>query len=85
MLILSGPAGAVNAVLTTSNVDIENDILVPFQLDVEIDDPTLFIPLTSTVLTFNSGSNSYSCTIDSSNVVSGCDFLSVVSREISGF
>lgn len=85
MLVLSGYAGAVNVALTTSNINIETDSVVTFNLDLGIDDPSNFFPLSNTVLTFTSGSNSYTCTIDSSNVVSGCNFLTVLSSSITGF
>src|SRR3989344_4066640 len=83
LLILSGPASAIDVSLTTPPVDVSKDSTEEFTIDITVNDGE-FLPLLYTDLIFtNELNNEISCKIDDKNQVSGCSFIYKVSRTVS--
>ena len=79
LLILSGPAQAINVYLTTPNIDYFDDDIVPFTITVQINDGE-FLPLSYTDLILDYGANEpLICKINNDNTINDCDFLTVTS------
>src|SRR3989344_2250176 len=79
---LSGPVHAINVNLTTPDIDVSTESTKTFVIEVEVNDGE-FLPIHDTDLIFNANNKETVCNIDEKNDID-CDFLSVVSREISG-
>ncbi|MBS3165879.1 hypothetical protein J4444_02035 [Candidatus Woesearchaeota archaeon] len=79
LLILAGPAKAIDVSLTTQNIDVSTDAEKDFTADITINSGE-FLPILYTNITFDDGTNQITCKIDKEDNVSGCDFLSVKSR-----
>ena len=79
---LSGPVHAINVNLTTPDIDVSTESTKTFVIEVEVNDGE-FLPIHDTDLIFNANNQDTVCNIDENNDID-CDFLSVVSREISG-
>jgi len=82
MLLFSGPAKAIDVSLTTYDIDISTDSIKTFTLQVQINDGE-FLPIWKTDIEFDNDGEIITCQIDSNNQVTGCDFLSVVSQDIT--
>jgi hypothetical protein len=78
LLILSGPARAIDVNLETPDIDYINDDTVEFKIAVDINDGE-FLPLAYTDLMLNYGDDSKICKINNDNTIDNCDFLTVTS------
>ena len=84
LLVLSTPATAVNVVLNMQDINAETDLTKTFTIEIDINDGE-FLPLLFTEVDFdNNAGDVRTCIIDKTNTVSGCDFLTVVSKDLSG-
>lgn len=82
LLILSGPASAIDINLTTPDIDHLEDDTIPFTIVIQVNDGE-FLPLLYTDLTFDFGGDSLICRINEDNTIDNCGFLTVDSREIT--
>ena len=84
LLVLSTPATAVNVVLNMQDINAETDLTKTFTIEIDINDGE-FLPLLFTEVDFdNNAGDVRTCIIDKTNTVSGCDFLTVVSKDLLG-
>ena len=81
MLLLSGPANAIQVSLITPDINVNTDTIKQITVKVDVDDGE-FLPVISTDIDFTANSQTTTCSLDSNNVLTGCDFLSFVSRDI---
>ena len=63
LLILAGPAKAIDVSLTTQNIDVSTDTEKDFTADITINSGE-FLPILYTNITFDDGTNQITCKID---------------------
>ena len=81
LLILSGPAQAINVDLETLDINYLEDDTVPFTIIVQINDDE-FLPLLYTDLILDYGADDgdpLTCKLNNDNTIDNCDFLTVTS------
>src|SRR3989344_3540092 len=81
LLILSGPASAINVDLITPDINIMEDNTVDFTIQVKVNSNE-FLPLMYTDLILDYGDDSLICKINNDNAIDDCDFLIVTSKDI---
>ena len=79
VLILSGPAQAIDVFLITSDIDVSTDAEKELTIEVKIHDGE-FLPVLYTDIVFDGG-NAFTCRINQDNSVTGCSFLTLDSVE----
>lgn len=82
LLIIAGPAKAIDVDLTTQNIDVSTDSEKDFTAEITVNSGE-FLPILYTNITFDDGNNKITCKIDREDNVSGCSFLAVKSRNTS--
>ncbi|MBI4009847.1 MAG: hypothetical protein HY361_01455 [Candidatus Aenigmarchaeota archaeon] len=83
LLLFATPARAVNVTLNTPDINAEQDLTKVFEIEIEVNDEQ-FLPLLYTEVDFDNGEGVIkTCTIDNVDFVSGCDFLSVLSKDFN--
>ena len=84
LLILATPANAIDVALNTPDINAETDLFKTLTIEVDIHNGE-FLPLAFTQIDFdNNAGDLRTCTIDDTNAVLGCDFLSVLSKDTTG-
>ena len=84
LLILATPANAIDVALNTPDINAETDLFKTLTIEVDIHNGE-FLPLAFTQIDFdNNAGDLRTCTIDDTNAVLGCDFLSVLSKGTTG-
>ncbi len=85
LLILSGPANAINVSPVIGDIDKSFDSKKQFTFEIQVNDGE-FLPIVETNVDFTANSETTSCKIGSDDKVQGdcAKFLSVVSKEITG-
>ena len=84
MLLLTGPAQAIQVSLTTPDINVSTDVTKQISILVDVDQDG-FLPILSTDIDFTADSFSTSCSLSSSDVITGCDFLNFVSKDVVDF
>ena len=79
LLILSGPASAIDVSLDIPDIDASTELSKDFKIEIKINNNE-FLPIFYTDLIFN---NDLTCKINKDNTIIGCDFLKIKSIEIS--
>src|SRR3989344_913708 len=79
LLIVAGPAKAIDVNLTAQNIDVSTDSEKEFTAEITVNSGE-FLPILYTNITFDDDKNQITCKIDKEDNVSGCSFLSVKSR-----
>ena len=81
LLFLSGPAYAINVGILTENIDISTDTTKQLVVKVDIEDGE-FLPVIQTDVSFFVDDQNVTCSLDQHDVLSGCDFLRLVSKDM---